>query len=483
MSRRHFLRAGAALGAGAAAALPALQALARSAHGQTSFGADQLAAQAPSAAGSGAAAHPATTKLRVLSIGVVGTIGGTDRQTIASHPHAEIVGLCDVDSNALAQASGEHPGAFTCADYREAFDKHGEKFDAVIVATPDHSHCSIMTMALARGKHVYGQKPLVQQLEELELLARATRARPELVTQTGAQRIESRERRAAVDILKSGGLGRVIEAHVMFAGGARSGGYYFADGTLGDPVDPPAGFDYDLWLNGAAQEPCRPSLVQRQWRSWWKYGGGQIADWVVHLVDVLFYAFPELQSPTQVCSRTPSRDLSHFHADRVLSTITYPVSSDRFANSTFNFHFYDGNLRPDRAQLGIGEGEWPDGIATIVVCEGGTLVLAPSGPIEIWRNGKKSNGLEWPGLPAYESFNHWHAWVDKALGIETPHHWMPFEIGLRCTEPGLLAVKAAKYPGQVLLWDRSKLRFTNHEDATRTLVRRDYRKGFEPVRV
>ncbi|GJQ28672.1 MAG: NADH-dependent dehydrogenase [Phycisphaerae bacterium] len=428
------------------------------------------------------AARPDTT-LRVLCIGVIGTIGGHDRKTIAAHPRAEMVGLCDVDAKALAQAAKDHPDAFTCADYREAFEKHGDKFDAVIVATPDHSHASIMTLALARGKHVYGQKPLVHQLEELDLLTRAVAARPGLVTQTGAQRIEHAARRAAVDILKGGALGRVVEAHIVFGGGARAGGYYFADGTIGDPIDPPEGFDYNLWLCGAQFEPCRPNMVQRQWRSWWRYGGGQMADWVVHLTDVLFYAFPELTSPVAVCSRTPSHDLEHFHAGRVLSTLTYPVASDRFANSTCNFYFYDSDMKPDRAHLGLGPGEWPSGILTIAVCEGGTLVLAPEGPLEIWRGGEKTDGLKWPGLPEYAKFNHWHAWVDKALGIDTPHLWMPFATGLKCTEPGLLAVKAAKFPGQVLQWDRAALKFPNHAEATKTLVRRDYRAGFEPVRL
>ncbi len=423
------------------------------------------------------------TKLRVLSIGVIGTIGGADRSNVNAHPEADIVGLCDVDSNALAKAAQDHPDAFTCADYRVAFDKYADKFDAVIVATPDHSHCSIMTTALKHAKHVYGQKPLVHQLEELDILSRAVRARPELVTQTGAQRIQSKARRAAVDILRSGGLGRVIDVHIAFGGGAHAGGHYFCDGTLGEPIEPPSGFDYDLWLNGAQAEPCRPNMVQRQWRSWWNYGGGQIADWIVHVTDVLFYAFDELQSPTQVCSQTPTRDVTWFHADRVLSTVTYPVHGDRFANSTCNFYLYDTHMQPDRALLGIGEGEWPGGIFTVVVCEGGTMVLGPSGPLQIWREGQMTDGLEWPGLPAYEDFNHWHAWVDKALGKDTPHHWAPFEAGLRCTEPGLLAVKAAKYPGQVLDWDRSKLAFTNHAEATRSLVRRDYREGFAPVRM
>ncbi|MHC4990101.1 MAG: hypothetical protein ACYTGC_03890 [Planctomycetota bacterium] len=94
-----------------------------------------------------------------------------------------------------------------------------------------------------------------------------------------------------------------------------------------------------------------------------------------------------------------------------------------------------------------------------------------------------TDGLEWPGLPEYESFNEWHAWVDAALGKNRKHLWVPFEIGLRCTEPGLLAVKAAKCPGQVLEWDRDWLTFPNHAEATRTIVRREYRSGFEPVRV
>ena len=67
--------------------------------------------------------------------------------------------------------------------------------------------------------------------------------------------------------------------------------------------------------------------------------------------------------------------------------------------------------------------------------------------------------------------------------LDTPHLYCPFELGLRCTEAGLLSVKSAKYPGQVLEWDRDGLRFPNHPEATRTIVRRDYRSGFEPVRL
>src|SRR3954469_11945281 len=135
-------------------------------------------------------------KLNVLSIGVVGTIGATDRHEVAKHPSVRIAGLCDLDSNYLAKAAKEHPEAFQVKDYREAYDKFGDKFDAVIVSTPDFTHCAIDTLALSKGTHVYGQKPLVQQLEELAILRKAVEANPGLSTQMGNQRMAAPGRRA-----------------------------------------------------------------------------------------------------------------------------------------------------------------------------------------------------------------------------------------------------------------------------------------------
>ena len=178
LSRRHFLRTA------AAASL-----------GLTALGLPRVRAASPNG------------KLRVLSIGVVGTIGGADRHNVASHPEVEITGLCDVDSNYLAQAAKDHPNAFTCRDYREAFSKHADKFDAVIVSVPDHSHAPILLTAMANKKHVYGQKPLVHELAELVMVEQALKVRPELVTQLGNQRMANAGRRAAVEILRQGMLG------------------------------------------------------------------------------------------------------------------------------------------------------------------------------------------------------------------------------------------------------------------------------------
>jgi hypothetical protein len=76
--------------------------------------------------------------------------------------------------------------------------------------------------------------------------------------------------------------------------------------------------------------------------------------------------------------------------------------------------------------------------------------------------------------------NHWRSWVDKILGKPDAFVQTPFSYGARIAEAGLLCSKAARFPGQELRWDKATLTFPNHEEATKTIVRRaEYRKGFE----
>ena len=426
------------------------------------------------------AAAQSNSNVRVLSIGVVGSIGATDRRQIAGHPSAEIVGLCDVDANYLAQAKEEHPDAFVCADYREAFTTHVDKFDAVIVATPDHTHATIMLTALAHDKHVYGQKPLVHQLEELVLIERAIRAKPDLVTQVGNQRMVFPGRRAAVEILRSGVLGKAVAGYAWVGSPGRNQ-YFNFDHVLSDPNDPPAHLNWDLWLGSCQEKPYRDHLLPLVWRSWWDHGTGGLGDWGVHVLDVIFFGYDELTSPIAVKTHAAS-PAETFHTYPCRSTITYAVDSDHFAHLFFPLYYSDRNQAPSRAALGLPAGEWSGSNMTVVQCEGGVLVLSAGGKLEIWRDGQVTDGLEMPGLPEFPELNHWHAWVDNIIGKDTELR-TPFADGVRITEAALLAVKASRFPGQELRWDKSQLAFTNHEQATQTIVKRNYRDGFAPPSV
>ena len=431
--------------------------------------------------GSATKAVSPNSKLRVLSIGVVGTIGGVDRTQVAAHPSVEIAGLCDVDANALAKAANEHPGAFTCRDYREAFSKYGDKFDAVIVATPDHSHAPIMLTAMAQRKHVYGQKPLVHQLEELAMMDKAIVARPELITQVGNQRMASAGRRAAVEILRKGMLGKAVEAHA-WVNSPNERDYFNLDRTIGAPVPPPSHLDWDLWLCACETTPYHDGIAPVVWRSWWNYGSNGLGDWGCHVLDVVMFGYDELISPIAVQTHCVNSPNPEFHSHPCHSTITYAVNSDRFANKHFSIHYSDSAQAPSRAALGLPPGKFPDRNMTVVVCEDGVLCLSADGRLEIWRDGKMESGLKMPGLPEFPRMNHWHAWVDNCIGIKTELR-SPFKDAVRMTEATLLAVKATRFPGEELRWDKASLSFTNHEEASQTIVRRKYREGFAPPEV
>jgi predicted dehydrogenase len=417
-------------------------------------------------------------KLRVLSIGVVGTIGATDRHAVASHPQVEIAGLCDVDSNYLAQAAKEHPNAFTCRDYREAFEKHSDKFDAVIVSVPDHSHAPILLTAMAHDKHVYGQKPLVHQLEELVMVERALKAKPGLVTQLGNQRMAHASRRGALEILRQGRLGKIIEVYAWTSSGSRGDPYFNTEKLLRvNPVIPP-NLDWDLWLGPCAKMPYHDALVPTKWRSWWNFGSNGLGDWGCHVLDVIFLAYDELLTPFSVRTECPEPAGPNFHISPCKVTMTYKVQSDKFAGKTFALHYYDTDQRPTPEQLRLAKLPAGD-VMTVIVGEEATLIVEAEGHSQIWRNGKMEEASRLEGLPKFAPLNHWHAWVDNCLGKKT-ELLTPFKDAVRITEATILGVKASRYPGQELLWDKSRLAFTNHKEATETIVRRQYREGFAP---
>ena len=420
------------------------------------------------------------SKLQILQVGVGGSIAPADRDQLTKHADVVFAGLCDVDSDALANVAKDHPQAFTCRDFREAFDKHGDKFDAVVVCTPDHNHALIDLWALRANKHVYGQKPLVQQLSEVVAIEKAIAAKPQLVTQTGNQRMGPEGRQITVDILRRGLLGKAIEAHVWIGGPGEGTDGYFWYGGLKDPIQPPANIDWPLWLGAAVDAPCRPGLIGLQWRSSWDYGTGQLGDWCTHLLDLLYFSF-DLPSPVSVMAHTLKAS-DFYHARGVMSTLTYDVSKQKnramFAKDRFVVHYGDQSQAPSRAELGLPEGKWP-GSGTMIVCEGGVILNQPEGAPEVWIGGKKVDWKDIKGRGEVKARNHWHSWVEKILGKEGAFVQTPFNYSVGIAEAGLLCSKAARFPQTELVWDKSKLAFTNHEEATKTCVTREYRKGFE----
>lgn len=98
------------------------------------------------------------------------------RRYVQACESQSIVALCDVDHSFAAPLFRRYPGARIYRDYREMFDKEEKNIDAVIVATPDHSHALVTMRALAMRKHVYCAKPLTHTIHEAGRVAEAARA-------------------------------------------------------------------------------------------------------------------------------------------------------------------------------------------------------------------------------------------------------------------------------------------------------------------
>jgi predicted dehydrogenase len=419
------------------------------------------------------------SKLRIFQIGagVPGAIGPMQRSPLKGYDRCEFVGFSDVDTTAMDKVAAEFPGSWKEQDYRQAFANRVDSFDAVIVDTPDFHHAPMMLHAMKHKKHIYGQKPLVQQLDELRLIKQGLDARPELVTQMGNQRACNLERMQAVEVLRKNQLGKPIEAYV-WTGGVDRGHYFTAPWSEYTPAKPvPEGLNWDLWNGPLEQEiPYSDDIHPRRWRTFWETGGGQLADWGCHLLDALYFAY-DLPSPEAVvtyCIKPPNAAHTNYNQ----SILTYPGGNGKFGRDKFVVHYNDASQQPSFAALGLP----PMRVGanhTMVVCEEGTLLLQADGKTTVFRKGKVA---EDEPMPDVSRRNHWRDWVDNCHGDKKPL-WTPFQIGVRITEPALLAAKATKYPGQELRWDGKAYKFTNHDKANETIVKRNYRKGFEPPTV
>ncbi|UCD30482.1 MAG: Gfo/Idh/MocA family oxidoreductase, partial [Planctomycetota bacterium] len=109
-----------------------------------------------------------------LNIAVIG-VGGRGGANMGRVSSENIVALCDVDQNYAARAFKTYPKAKKYRDFRRMLDKEDKHIDAVVIATPDHTHAVIAMKAIKMGKHVFCEKPLAHSIYEVRKLTEAAR--------------------------------------------------------------------------------------------------------------------------------------------------------------------------------------------------------------------------------------------------------------------------------------------------------------------
>jgi predicted dehydrogenase len=213
-----------------------------------------------------------------LNVGAVGMgIRGPAILTGAAATE-NIVAVCDVDEERSARGYAEYPNAKKYKDYRKMFEAE-KSMDAVMIATPDHTHAPISLLAMQLGKHVYCEKPLTPTVWESQLLADAA-VKYKTATQMGNQGWNHEGTKTCCEILWSGDIGEVKELHAWTGG--IYGGYPNIPATGPEATPVPPTLDWDLWLGGAEPRPFNP-LMTNQWRAFNDFSlGGSLGDWLVH---------------------------------------------------------------------------------------------------------------------------------------------------------------------------------------------------------
>jgi len=234
---------------------------------------------------------PFYDKLNVAAIGCGGQ-GGVDLNDAARTEN--IVALCDVDEARAAQNLTRYDKAARYKDYRVMLDKEGARIDACTIGIPDFMHATVALACMERGKHVYVEKPLTRTPWEARLLQDAA-VKYKVATQMGNQGFSHECHRVAAEIVWSGAIGDVTEAHISTTPGTHP----TALQELPPEESVPGTLSWDLWLGGAGMRPFSSYYVPYNWRGFFDFGTGQIGNWATHTAGPVHTAL-QLGAPTSV---------------------------------------------------------------------------------------------------------------------------------------------------------------------------------------
>lgn len=394
-----------------------------------------------------------------LNVGVIG-VGGRGSDNLAALNAENIAALCDVDEQTLGPVAARHPKAKTHRDFRKLIEQ--ADLDAVVVATPNHTHSVAAISAMKRGLHVYCEKPLAHNLHETQNMVDVAR-QTKHVTQMGNQHHASSGYRRAVQILRSGALGDVREIHVW------TSRPLWPQGILRPVAQPPvpAGLNWDLWLGPAPERPYNAAYLPRLWRGWWDFGGGALGDFVPHLVDPIYEGLA-LGAPRQISPRSSAVNDEALPEWSIVK-FTFP---QRRELPELTLNWYDGGKQP---AMEVTRVKRLPTSGALVLGERGRLFIPEMGKAPLATANDPNDTLALPeALPPAET-THWGEWIAacKAGGATSSD----FAYGAGLSDIALLGNLALRV-GELIEWDAVARKVTNIAAANEWLGRTP-RRGWD----
>ena len=233
----------------------------------------------------------ATAPSNRIVLGAIG-IGPRGREVLGSflkQPDVQFVAVADVQRERrgivkrIADRHYSNQDCHACRDMHEILGR--DDIDAVLIATGDRWHTLATILAAKAGKDVYSEKPCALTLRECQELDDAVR-RYARVFQAGTQRRNVDNFRFAVNLARSGKLGRIHTVHASINPLQDS-----HDWLPAEPEPPADEVDWNAWLGPAPWRPFNSRYIQGQWRGYHDFdAGGRLLDWGAHTLDLCQWA-------------------------------------------------------------------------------------------------------------------------------------------------------------------------------------------------
>ena len=390
-----------------------------------------------------------------LNLGVIG-VAGRGGGNLAGVSKENIVVLCDIDSQRLKKAAAGFPRAKTTDDFRRVFDQ--KNLDGVVVSTPDHMHAIPVVTALKQGLAVYCEKPLTHSIHEARVISRLV-TQQRAVTQMGNQihNHPTNNYRRAVEIVQAGTIGEIRRVHVWQGGGVRPG-KRVKEGQV------PAHVNYDLWLGPAPHRPFHTSHFHFNWRYWWDFGGGQLADFICHYMDVPYWALG-LDYPRQIHAiGEKGHDGDNLCPNRMKIDYQFAATESRPA---VHVTWYHGGWKPKGAEA------YGKGSAVLFEGSDGRLLVDYTTRKLFMASGKVARPVK-PTIK--DSIGHHNEWL-TAIRNGDINTTCNFRYGAKLTECGHLGNLSYRLGQKELEWDALAMQAVGRPEAD-AIIRREYRKGW-----